>query len=134
MTVHALPATRSVARADLLRLVASVGLAVTAAVHVPVAADHVGAARYLLLSFDALVVASAGLAALLAVRPSRSAAAAALALALIAIAAYVASRTVGLPLEDDDVGDWANTLGLVALVAELAVVISAIWLLRRRRT
>jgi hypothetical protein len=134
MTAHALPATRPVARVDLLRLVAVVGLAVTAAVHVPVAADHVGAARYLLLSFDVMVVVSAGLAALLTVRPTRPAAAAAMALALAAIAAYVASRTVGLPLEDDDVGDWTNALGLVALGAETAVVLSAALLLRRRRT
>jgi hypothetical protein len=132
MTIHALPATRPVARVDAPRLVAIVGLAVTAAVHIPVAAQHIGAARYLLLSFDVLVVAGAGLAALLVVRPSRPAAAAALVLALAAIAAYIASRTVGLPLEDDDIGDWANTLGLVALGAEIAVVLSAGVLLRRR--
>jgi hypothetical protein len=134
MTAQALPAARPV-RIDALRLVTVVGLALTAAAHVPVAADHVGAARYLLVSFDVLVVVSAGLAALIAVRPSRSAAAAAVVLGLTAIAAYVASRSVGLPLEDDDIGDWANTLGLVAVGAELAVVVgAALLLLRRRRT
>ena len=133
MTVPALPAARSVPRVDALRLVTVVGLALTAAVHVPVAADHVGAARYLLVSFDILVVVSAGLAALIAVRHSRSAAAAAVLLALAAIVAYVASRSVGLPLEDDDIGDWTNTLGLVAVGAEVVVVISAALLLRRRR-
>lgn len=133
MTVHTLPVTRSVASTDALRSVVVTGLAVTAAVHVPVAAEHVQAAHYLLLSFDLLVVGCAALAALLALRPSRPLTAAATLLCLGALAAYVVSRSVGLPLDDDDVGDWTNPAGVAALVAELSVVVSGVVLMRRRR-
>ncbi|HET7901700.1 MAG TPA: hypothetical protein VFL59_10975 [Candidatus Nanopelagicales bacterium] len=103
----------------------------TAAVHIPVAAEHVGGPRYLLLGFDALVLVSAALAASLLVRVTRATLLAAVLTSVAAISAYVVSRSYGLPLEDDDIGDWANTLGVVAVLAEASVLVAAAHLLRR---
>ena len=45
------------------------------------------------------------------------------------------SRTVGLPASTDDIGNWAEPLGLASLFVEGAVVLlSAEMLLRLRRT
>jgi hypothetical protein len=43
-------------------------------------------------------------------------------LAAATFAAYAASRTVGLPAAGDDVGNWAEPLGLASLFVEGAVV------------
>jgi len=56
-------------------------------------------------------------------------------LAAATLAAYAVSRTVGLPGAGDDVGNWAEPLGLASLFVEGAVVLlSAELLLRVRRT
>ena len=39
-----------------------------------------------------------------------------------AIVAYVLSRSVGLPMMSDDIGDWLNPLGVGALCAESITV------------
>jgi hypothetical protein len=49
----------------------------------------------------------------------------ALASCAAALVTYVVSRSVGLPLADDDIGAWSDPLGVVAAVAELAVVVAA---------
>jgi hypothetical protein len=54
-------------------------------------------------------------------------------LAAATFAAYAVSRTVGLPAATDDIGNWAESLGLAALFVEGAVVaLSADMLLRLR--
>ncbi len=49
-----------------------------------------------------------------------------LGLALVPIAGYVVSRTTGLPGATDDIGDWANALGLATLAVEAALVALAV--------
>jgi negative regulator of sigma E activity len=44
----------------------------------------------------------------------------------LAVAAYVLSRSVGLPQIGDDVGDWADPLGVVAVAAEVTLVIGGV--------
>jgi hypothetical protein len=53
----------------------------------------------------------------------RPAWAGAAALSLAALVAYLLSRSVGLPSLSDDIGDWLNPLGVVAVLAEAAVVL-----------
>jgi hypothetical protein len=54
-------------------------------------------------------------------------------LAAVTFAAYAVSRTVGLPAAGDDIGNWAESLGLASLFVEGAVVaLSADMLLRLR--
>ena len=55
-------------------------------------------------------------------------------LAAVTFAAYAVSRTVGLPASTDDIGNWAEPLGLASLFVEGAVVLlSADMLVRSRR-
>jgi hypothetical protein len=44
---------------------------------------------------------------------------------VLAVAGYVVSRTVGLPLMGDDVGNWLEPLGVVCVLAELGVAAAA---------
>ena len=56
-------------------------------------------------------------------------------LAAATFAAYAVSRTIGLPAATDDVGNWAEPLGMASLFVEGAVVLlSAEMLARFRRT
>jgi hypothetical protein len=53
----------------------------------------------------------------------------------LAVVAFLLSRTVGLPLIADDIGNWLETLGVVSVLTETGVVIMATAaLLRGRRT
>src|SRR5438270_230876 len=55
-------------------------------------------------------------------------------LAAATFAAYALSRTFGLPASSDDIGNWAEPLGLASLFVEGAVVLlSAEMLVRLRR-
>ena len=42
---------------------------------------------------------------------------------------YVVSRTVGLPGDHEDIGNWAEPLGVLSLIVEGLAVILAIWAL-----
>jgi hypothetical protein len=70
----------------------------------------------------ALVAAAVPLAVLLCTRPLPELWHAAGALCTLALAVFVASRTVGLPGATEDIGHWGQTLGLVNVVTELAVI------------
>jgi FtsH-binding integral membrane protein len=50
------------------------------------------------------------------------------------VCAYVATRLVAFPLLADDVGNWAEPLGLVCIVAETAVVVLVAVSMRRATT
>lgn len=110
------------------RLVAIASLAGIALVHalqLPAAFDEAG---YLGGLFVAAVVASVLLAAALTVTADARALQAAGTLAGLLLLGYVISRTVGLPGATDDVGEWAEPPGLVAIVLEglLVVVTGAV--------
>jgi len=70
----------------------------------------------------ALVAAAIPLAVLLCTRPLPALWHAAGALCTLALAVFVASRTVGLPGATDDIGNWGQTLGLVNVATQLAVI------------
>ena len=53
-------------------------------------------------------------------------------LAAATFAAYAVSRTVGLPAATDDIGNWAESLGLASLFVEGAVVVLSAEMLIRR--
>jgi hypothetical protein len=127
-------ATAPRARRDgVARTVAVLALGVTAAAHVPVAVDHVGEIPYLGYTFYALVLLCAAVLGSLLVESRTGAWRIALLLSVGTVLAYVASRTVGLPLAEDDIGDWANPLGMVAVAAELVVAAVSVTVLRHRR-
>jgi hypothetical protein len=108
-------------------------LAEVAAVHIALVPAHLRDAPYAGAVFIALSAASIGVALLIAVSDQRRAWAAAGGLAAGALVAYVISRSVGLPMMSDDLGDWLNPLGIGAVCAEaITVAICSGVLLRPR--
>lgn len=80
----------------------------------------------------ALVAAVVPLAVLLCTRPLPAFWHTAGALCTLALAVFVASRTIGLPGSTDDIGNWGQTLGLVNIGTELAVIALAAYAVLRR--
>jgi hypothetical protein len=117
-----------------LRLLAIAGLAAVAAAHVEDLGGHIVAAPYLGVLFCALILACGVLAVALGVgwRPGLTWMAV-VAIAVATIAAYVVSRTAGLPQIGDHVGDWGEPAAIVALAAEAAVAAVGIAALSARR-
>jgi len=98
-------------------------LFVASLAHVPVIPAHMEEAPYMGVLFVAFTVAAFGLAAALAVRPSRLVYVVAGPLCAAAVCAYVATRMVAFPQLADDVGNWTEPFGLVAIAAESGVVL-----------
>ena len=78
------------------------------------------------VAFLALIIACLLAAGGLMVNPRRGWQAAGV-LGALALAGYVVSRTWGLPTSRDDIGNWAEPLGLAALFVEGLVVTMSVW-------
>jgi hypothetical protein len=105
---------------------------VAAAAHVPITGEHLREAPYIGIGFVALEIACLALAVLFVLRERRAVWLAAALVGGAAVAAYALSRSVALPQVADDLGDWANPLGMVAVAAEsLLTVVAATVLLTR---
>ncbi len=114
------------------RWVAAGLLLVTAGTHVPLIPGHLEEAPYIGVLFIALSVVSLASALLLVLRDSAAVWAASGVLTLLALVAFLASRTVGLPQLGDDIGNWSDPLAFPAITAEaLATVIAAAVLTHR---
>jgi hypothetical protein len=98
-------------------------LFVAALAHVPVVPEHLREAPYMGVLFIGFIVASFGIAALLAARPAAALYRAAAVLCAAAIVAYAATRLVAFPELGDDVGNWTEPLGVVSVLSELGVVL-----------
>jgi hypothetical protein len=109
---------------------AAAGLNVTAAVHLAIAPEHLHEAPYAGVLFVALAVAALVAAALVLTTSHPAVWAGATALVLAALVSYFLSRSVGLPSLSDDVGDWLNPLGVIAVVAETIVTVIGLQALR----
>ena len=99
--------------------------------HIPVTAGHLTEAPYIGWSFLALEVVAGALAILLVLHDDRVVWRAATVVPALAIAAYVLTRSVALPQIADDVGNWSEPLGVVALSAEGLLVAIAVARTRR---
>jgi hypothetical protein len=106
---------------------------VAAAAHVPVIAPHLEEAPYMGGLFVLFTVGCLGIAAAVAVRPTRGAYRAAAGLCGAGILTYAATRLVAFPLLEHDVGQWFEPLGVVSVLAEYTVVVCALALLMRSR-
>lgn len=116
------------------RLTAAVCLDVIAAVHIAIAPDHLREAPYAGALFVALATAALATAILLLATQDRLVWAGAAALSLAALLGYFMSRSFGLPALSDDIGDWLNPLGVVAVLSEIALLAIAWQVLRGYRT
>lgn len=110
------------ARRLLARGLAVVGLVGIALVHLVELPDTFRETATLGALFAILVVASAGVAAgLVHVDHTRLWQLTAL-VAVAPIAGYVLTRSVALPFDDEDVGNWLEPLGLVSLFIQASVL------------
>jgi hypothetical protein len=100
-------------------------LIVTAAAHLPVTPGHLAEAPYIGVLFILLEVACAGIVLLLLRAEVWWLFAGAALLGIGAIGALLVSRTVGLPLMADDIGNWSDPLATISLVAESVVVLAS---------
>lgn len=108
-------------------------LLLTAAVHVPLVAEHLEEAPYVGVLFVLLVVACTLLAGALVFADASSVWAASGVVCVLALTAFLASRTVGLPQLGDDVGNWTEPLGYPAVAAEaLCAAVAGVVLARPR--
>jgi hypothetical protein len=107
---------------------AAAALSATAAIHMTLVPQHLREAPYAAGLFIALSAAALATAIVLSATDHEWAWLAAGALSLGALAAYVVSRSVGLPSMSDDVGDWANALGLAAVACETVTLVC--WIVR----
>lgn len=107
-------------------------LLITAGVHVPLIPEHLREAPYVGVLFAVLTTACLVLAVLLVLSDSAVVWAATGLATLLAVAAFLLSRTVGLPQLADDIGNWTEPLGLPALLAETAALVVAAYALRHQ--
>lgn len=118
-TVHAGPRTMGVA-----------ALAGVAVVHLLDISSKFSETPYLGWAYVALIAGCLAAAAGIAGRDHPRAWATGGHLCVGAFAAYCLSRSVGLPAATDDIGNWAEPLGLLALAAEAIVVGATVWTVR----
>lgn len=109
-----------------LRAAITVGLLVVAVIHAWLVPEHLREAPYVGWFFLALALACLVLIGLLATTRASVALGATVLVMALSIAAYVESRTIGLPQMADDVGNWGEPLAIVSLVAESVTVLTAI--------
>lgn len=109
-------------------------LIASAAVHIPVIPEHLQSATYMGIAFTAFVYAALAVSAWLLVSDRSEAPLAAAGLAGAAVLTYAATRFVAFPALADDVGNWLEPLGVLAVAAELLTVATAVLVLRSRRT
>ncbi len=117
-----------------LRWVVAALLLVTAAVHVPLVPMHLREAPYVGVLFIVLAVVCVALAVAVVLHDSAMVWELSGTVTLLALVAFLASRTVGLPQIGDDVGNWSDPLGFPAITAELLATLVAAYALKQHST
>jgi hypothetical protein len=107
---------------------AAAALSATAAIHMTLVPEHLHEAPYAGALFIALSAVALATAILLSATDHELVWLAGGTLSLGALVAYFLSRSVGLPAMSDDIGDWANPLGLAAVMCETLTLIC--WMAR----
>jgi hypothetical protein len=116
------------------RAAAAVGLAGVGLIHLLDIPGKLTETPYMFWMYLALIVGSVLTAGALLRRSDSRAWALAALFPLGAIVGYVLTRTVGLPQDADDVGNWGEPLGMASLFVEgLVVALSGLVLRERAR-
>jgi hypothetical protein len=105
-----------------VRILGVLGVAGIAMVHLLDAPDTYHSTRYIFWLYIALVCAAVPVTVLLLQWASAAAWLLAAGLAAGPFAGYLLTRSVGLPGDPGDVGNWLDTLGMVSLFIEASVM------------
>jgi hypothetical protein len=97
----------------------------SAAAHLPVLSEHLHEVPYIGVEFIVLIVACLLISVAAPAWDTGALYAVAAIACALAVAAYVMTRAVTLPGLAEDVGDWFEPLGVVAVLAESATVVVA---------
>ena len=108
-----------------VRAVTAIGLFAVGIIHALEIPGQVSGAAWLTIGFCLLTVVSQGAGLWLLVRPSVLAWEFAGLVCALAAAGYVLTRSVPVPGDAGDVGNWLEPLGVAALITEGTVVILA---------
>lgn len=122
---RAAPITESTAR--LIGAGAILGIGV---IHILDAASTYQSTRWIFWAYMALIVAAIPVTLFLLHSPSALGWAAAAGLAAGPLVAYLWSRSIGLPGDAPDIGNWLCTLGMVALFVETSLLTLSLTRLR----
>jgi hypothetical protein len=116
------PSTPVVMSEPAARLLGVLGIAAIAVIHILDAVGTFSDSRYIFWLYMAIVIGAVPISLLLLHWASPLAWTAVAALAAGPLLGYVLTRTVGLPGDTADVGNWLDTLGLASLFAESGVL------------
>jgi hypothetical protein len=105
-----------------LRWALMVTAVVSALAHIPVIGEHLHEAPYMGLEFIVLTVACLAIGVTVVWLDSLAVYALAGATCGLAVIGYALTRLIAFPLLGDDVGNWFEPLGVVAVSAELLTV------------
>ena len=108
---------------DVTRWLVVALLAVAAVAHIPLVGEHLMEAPYMGVLFVLFTAAALLTAGALALKASALRYAAATGLCAAAVVTYAATRLVAFPQLADDVGAWAEPLGVLSIAVEAAVVV-----------
>jgi hypothetical protein len=104
------------------RVIAVVGLAAIAVIHILDAAGTFADTRYIFWLYMAVVVAAIPASLLLLHWSSRLAWVGPALIAVGPLLGYLLTRSVGLPGDSADIGNWLDTLGLASMFVEVSVL------------
>ena len=105
---------------------AALMLTVSGVVHLALVPEHLVEAPYIGYLFLAQTLACATLLIALLVRDTPAVWVCSAVVAALAVLAYVASRSVGLPQIGDEVGQWFGFMGVVAVLSEAVTTALAV--------
>jgi hypothetical protein len=109
-----------------LPTLAAAGAIGEAVVHIPLLESHLTEAPYIGVGFLLLIVAGFTVGTKLLVAPDKRAWALCGLVATLALLGYILSRTVGLPQIHDDIGDWQDPLGTLAILCEFTMLVATL--------
>jgi hypothetical protein len=117
ITARAAPVSEQAAR-----LLAVLGLAGIAVIHILDAPDTFDGVKYIFWLYIAIIAGAIPFSLLLLQWSSRLAWVGAALLAAGPLVGYLLTRSVGLPGDSGDIGNWLDSLGLASMFVEVAVL------------
>ena len=99
---------------------------VSAVAHIPLVGEHLREAPYMGVEFVVLIVGCMLIGAAALICDSQALYLLAVVACGLAIAGYIATRTIAFPSLADDVGNWLEPLGIVSITAETILITLAL--------